>query len=288
MKRLPLITNIVICLSALVTLVVGIRACCRQREAAPPAPPAQPEPAPVLSAVERNLDKVQERLADKEYMATLHDLARTQASLASARARAQGAFAEWYDGWSISNEAARALLEKASRPSTGTNELAAIKGELKALVLADPEGAALRARIDEAEAAVSNHQNVVKGVIGARLRQQTEEHAGEELAAEKILREAWLKEHPEAVATPAPSRPAMSSTNLLAKRETIWSNGVKIVRATFAPVSTNVPPREDPVSSGPRAGVPPSPPPQPATQNPQPETRNQKLGTQNQEPEKTP
>ena len=252
MKRLPLITSIVICLGAIATIVLNVVSCCRRAAEPPPSAPAPSEPAPVLSAEERNLSKAQERAADEEYMAVLHDLGRAQASLASARAQAVGAFSKWYGGWCVSNEAARALLEKAARPDVGTNELSALKAELEALVRADPVGAALRARIDEAETAVSNHQNVVRGVIGARLRRQTEEHAAEELAAEKAHREAWLRDHPEAVATSAPPGTAtMSVTNLFAGRETVWTNGVKVIRATVTPASTNAPAREGPASSGP-------------------------------------
>ncbi len=240
----PAKTRIPLAVGAIVLLLACAIACLAfLRKAGRDEEPAarQAGPTPVLSAAERNRNKARERMEDKEYVATLKELAGTQAALAAERARARAAYDKWLEGWHVSNDTARTLLVRASQPDVDADARAALEQELDGLVRADPEGAALRAWLDEAESAITNHQNLIRGVVGARLRRQGREHAGEELAAEKKLRADYVKAHPEIAVTAAPPRVA-SVTNFFAARKVVWSNGVASIVATVAPPATNPPP----------------------------------------------
>ena len=282
MKRLSLITGIVIIVGAIATTVVAARGC-RKTATPPPAPET-------LSAAERTQARIRERMADPAYTNGLAILADRQAELARLSQEAAGEFAAWSTNFFASNAAARELsqnLEKlAGEGMSRTNAVFAAKvAELEAMIAADPQGRQLLDKRDMIAEALAEHGRISRAFIGGRLLRQAREHAGEERAAaeryrEKLVAEGKLK-------PPAP-RPA--PTNLPSPRKEGWWTNQPPAAAQFSVPSSKF---SVPGSGGP-GSVPAATPEtknqepgtrnqEPGTRNPKPETRNPKPGTENPE-----
>ena len=179
MKRLPLITSIVIIIGAVATIVLNVVSC--RNRAAMQTPP---DPAKPLTAAERTQAYARERMADPAYTNGLALLADRQAQLARLGNEAAAEFAAWSTNFYASNAVARALAESleklAGEGVSRTNaDFAAKLEELESMIAADPQGGYLldkRAKIAEA---LAEHGRVASAFIAERLRRQRVEHAGE-------------------------------------------------------------------------------------------------------------
>ena len=254
MKRLPLITSIVIIVGAVATIVLNVLSC---RNRAAMEPPSEP-----LSAAERTQAKIEERMADPDYTNGLALLAERQGQLVSLSHAAADEFAAWRTGFLASNTAARVLAENleklAGEGMSPTNAAFSAKvAELEAVIAADPQGKYLLDKRDKIAEALAENGRVARAFIGERVRRQSAAHAGEEAEAARRYREKLVAEGK--VKPPAP-RPA--PTNVPPPRKDGWW--------------TNQPPA---ASSVPGPGGPGAVPaaavgnPQPATRNPEPGTK---------------
>jgi hypothetical protein len=216
-KRLPLITSIVIIIGAVATIVLNVLSC-RSRNAVQ----TPPEPAKPLTAAERTQAYARERMADPAYTNGLALLADRQAQLARLGNEAAAEFAAWSTNFYASNAVARALAESleklAGEGVSRTNAVFAAKlEELESMIAADPQGGYLldkRAKIAEA---LAEHGRVASAFIAERLRRQRVEHAGEEAEAAKRYRDKLIA---EGKITPPAPRPAQ--TNMPPPRKDGW------------------------------------------------------------------
>lgn len=190
-----------------------------------------------LSSRERTQTYVEERMNDKEYMATLIGLRDEQANLASARVAASEEFAKWREAWVATNEAARAVSEKMNAFIAAGGDLDSAEGlalatELNKLIQADPTGASLVAKCAQAEKNIQEHQELIKGVIGAKIRQQSAEHAGVEAKIAKQNREKFLADHPGAKALSRPVDPSLTNyyATVEERKDGWWTNSAAIKR----------------------------------------------------------
>lgn len=200
-----------------------------------------------LSSEERTATYVSERMNDKEYMAALRQLSDGQANLAAARVAASEAFAKWRETWVASNAAARAVSEKMNAFIVDGGDLNSAEGlslaaELNALIQADPEGAALVAKCAEAEKNVAEHQELIKSVIGGRIRKQTEEHAGVEAKIAREIREKYNREHPEAKVTSRMPDPSLTNYYATVEKrgDGWWTNAAAVKMPSPLIVSNDV------------------------------------------------
>jgi hypothetical protein len=216
-KRLPLITSIVIIVGAVATIVLNVLSC-RSRNAEQ-TPPESAEP---LSATERTQAKIAERMADPNYTNGLALLSDRQAQLVQLSHDAADEFKAWCAGFFASNEAARVLSEDiyklAGEGMTPTNaDFAAKVAELESMIAADSHGKYLLDKRDKIAEALAEHGRVASAFIGERLRRQKAEHAGEEAEAAKRYRDKLIAEGK--IKPPAP-RPAQ--TNMPPPRKDGW------------------------------------------------------------------
>ena len=213
MKRLPLITSIVIIVGAVATIVLNVLSC-RSRAAQTP-----PEP---LTAAERTQARIAERMSDQNYTNGLALLSDRQAQLVQLSHDAADEFKAWCAGFFASNETARALSENiyklAGEGMTPTNaDFAAKVAELESIIAADPQGKYLLDKRDKIAEALAEHGRVASAFIGERLRRQKAEHAGEEAEAARRYREKLIA---EGKVKPPPPRPA--PTNMPPPRKAGW------------------------------------------------------------------
>ena len=246
MRRLPLITSIVIIVGAVATIVLNVLSC-RNRNA------VQTPPAP-LSAAERTQKMIEERMADPVYSNGLVKLQIRQRELAVLRNDLRNEVKLWREGFLGSNEEARAVFEKLQAlEKDGTSPtnaaFASLVARLDELMAADPQGRLLLEKRDKIEEAIKEHQGVIHDFIGAYARKQRAEHAKEEAAIAMEYRRKLIE---EGKAKPYTPRPA--PTNMPQPRKAGWW--------------TNQPPAT--------AGS-----PVPGTKNQEPGTRNQEPGTRN-------
>ncbi len=253
MKRLPLITAIVVIVGAIVTIVVNVRSCRRSEPQAP------------LTAAERTQARIAERMADPNYTNSLALLSDRQAQLVQLSHEAADEFKAWCAGYFASNENARVLSETiyklAGEGMTPTNaDFAAKIAELESMIAADPQGKYLLDKRDKITEALAEHGRVAAAFVGERLRRQKAEHANEEAEAARRYREKLIAEGKVKLPPPKPA-----PTNMPPPRKAGWW--------------TNQPPAAvgSPVP-GSQFSVPSS------GGTPQPGTKNQELGTRNQEP----
>ena len=240
MKRLSLITSIVICLGAIATIVLNVISC-RSRNAGQ-TPPKQ------LSATERNQALIRERMSDPNYTNGLAILADRQAQLARLSHEAADEFAAWSTNFFASNAVARALSESlaklAGEGMSPTNaDFAAKVAELESIMAADPQGKYLLDKRAKIAAALADHGRATSAFIGGRLHRQMRGHAGEEAEAARLHREKLIAEGK--IKPPAP-RPA--PTNLPPPRKDGWWTN-QPPRAIPAPQAL----RKGPASSGPQS-----------------------------------
>ncbi len=168
MKRLPLITGIVVIIGAIATIVINVQSCRNRRAAAPSAP---------LSAAERTQARIAERMADPNYTNSLALLSDRQAQLVQLSHDAADEFKAWCAGFFASNEAARVLSENiyklAGEGMTPTNaDFAAKIAELESMIAADPQGKYLLDKRDKITEALAEHGRVAAAFVGERLRRQ--------------------------------------------------------------------------------------------------------------------
>ena len=243
MKRLPLITSIVICLGAIATIVLNVVSCRSRTAGQPPAPPEPPkEQTPAEEAAAYTARLAKERMEDPAYMADLKSLETHQRELARRRDALVLEYQAWKRGFVASNEAARALFEG---PREKGAQAPSIRDELEKLIAADPEGAAFNAKREALDAEIAEHQARIKAVIGARMRRQSEEHAAEE----KAMAERYRAAHPveKLVGTNGLPRPGALDPR--------WTNALAARAAAAAARQTNAP-ADHPGS----AGIPPAEP----------------------------
>ena len=254
MKRLPLITLIVVIVGAVAIIVLNTLSC-RSRKA------VQTPPKP-LSAKERTQAMIRERMADPNYTNSLALLADRQAELARLSHEAAAEFATWTTNFLASNAVARTLAESlekmAGEGMARTNaDFAAKLEELEAMVAADPQGRYLLDKRDKIAEALAEHGRVASAFIGERVRRQRVEHAGEEAEAARLDREKLIAEGK--LKPPAP-RPA--PTNMpQPRKEGWWTNQPPAAAGSSVPGSKF----SVPGSGGPG-------------------TKNQERGTKNREP----
>lgn len=176
MKRLPLITSIVICVGAIATIVLNVLSC--RNRAALETPPEAAKPK---SAAERTQELVDERGKDPEYTNGLARLARHQEELGRLRNEVLREFESWRDGFVASNAEARAVfdqLKALAGPASVTNEaFAALAEKFEAMVAADPQGKHLLDKRDTIQKAIEDHQASIREYVGAKVRRQVQEHA---------------------------------------------------------------------------------------------------------------
>ena len=176
MKRLPLITSIVICVGAIATIVLNVLSC--RNRAALETPPEAAKPK---SAAERTQELVDERGKDPEYTNGLARLARHQEELGRLRNEVLHEFESWRGGFVASNAEARAIfdqLQALAGPASATNEaFAALAEKFEAMVAADPQGKHLLDKRDTIQKAIEDHQASIREYIGANVRRQVQEHA---------------------------------------------------------------------------------------------------------------
>lgn len=173
----------VLAIAATITMSSGVS---RRHPAPPPAPPAPEERLLTPDDIrERVRERIAERASDPEYMEKLNALAKRYGELDALKGEALREFAEWQRGFLASNEAARAIaMEIASLDAaTPAADIAALRGELKAMFAADPRGAYLLDKQEKIEAAYEQTRIAAASVIGARAREQAQAHAAEEKAA---------------------------------------------------------------------------------------------------------
>ncbi len=191
MKRLPLITSIVICLGAIATIVVNVRSC-RQQAA------GQVQPAP-LSPAERTQKLIRERMADPVYSNGLAKLAERQTDLARLRNDAVREFEAWRVGFLSSNAEARAVFgeiqELVGKNVAPTNAaFAALAEKFEKIVAEDPRGRELLAMRDKINYEIAEHQATIADFVGGNVRRQRLAHAGEEMADAQRIREERIAE----------------------------------------------------------------------------------------------
>ncbi len=223
MKRLPLITSLVICVGAIATIVLNVHSC-RGRNAVQ----TPPEPPKTLSAADRTQALIRERMSDPNYTNGLAILADRQARLASLSHEAADEFATWSTNFFASNAVARALFENigklAGEGMSPTNaDFAAKVAELESMMAADPRGRYLldkRAMIAEA---LAEQGRITSAFIGGRLYRQMREHAGEEAEAARLYREKLIAEGKIKPPVPRP-RPAMTNGMTSPRTAGWWTN----------------------------------------------------------------
>ena len=257
MKRLPLITSIVIILGAVATIVLNVLSC-RSRNAVQ----TPPEPAKPLTAAERTQSRIAERMADPNYTNGLALLSDRQAQLVQLSHDAADEFKAWCAGFFASNEAARTLSENiyklAGEGMTPTNaDFAAKIAELESIIAADSQGKYLLDKRDKIAEALAEHGRVASAFIGERLRRQKTEHAGEEAEAAKRYREKLIAEGKVKLPPPRPAPTNMPPP----RKEGWWTNQPPVA------VGSPVPSSQFQVHSS--GGT------------PQPETKNSEPGTGN-------
>ena len=219
MKRLPLITSLVICVAALVTIVVAVRGCRK------PAPKPG-EPVAYRSVAEFNEALVRERMSDPEYTNGLAILADRQAKLARLRNEAVREFETWCKGFISSNAEARAVFDQiqalVGQGMSPTNAaVAELEAKLESLMAADPQGKYLLAKRDTIQEAIREHQGIAHDFIGARTLRQSQEHAGEE-AALTMARRRQLEAEGKLRARPKTTPPATNRPP--PRKEGWWTN----------------------------------------------------------------
>ena len=221
MKRLPLITGIVICIGAIATILLNVYSC-RNRAA------VQTPPKP-LSAAARTQALIRERMSDPSYTNGLALLADRQARLASLSHEAADEFATWSTNFFASNAVARALFESigklAGEGMSPTNaDFAAKVAELEAMMAEDPQGRYLLDKRAKIADALAEQGRITSAFIGGRLYRQMREHAGEEAEAARLYREKLIAEGK--IKPPAP-RPV--PTNMPPPRkEGWWTNAAPV------------------------------------------------------------
>ncbi len=235
MKRLPLITSIVICLGSIATIILNVVSCRSRRQAV-----AEPTPPKPLSVAERTQKMIDERMADPAYTNGLAKLAVRQMDLARQRNAVRNEILAWRKGFLASNEEAKATVEKLQAMErdgmSPTNAaFSALVGRLDELMAADPEGKLLLQKRDEIEEAIKEHQGVIHDFAGARLRKQRAEHLNEAAALaiehrRKLIEEGKVKPH----------APHPASTNRpQARKDGWWTNQPpRAVPAPKAPEKT--------------------------------------------------
>lgn len=197
---------IAIAIAALVVAAIVVFCAKDKGGAVKPEPPK-----PAVSAAERTATKVQERLADKEYMQTLKKLEDEQRRLASVRASAEKTYATYV----------------ASHPGVETAE------QPPALL------EKLKASVAKAVLAQEEHQKLVKAYIGDRLRRQADEH----LSEERSMADAYKASHSQYGASgPKPPSP-IDHANLEegAPKEVSTASGKTILAAQVRKADSQVP-----------------------------------------------
>ena len=218
MKRLPLITSIVIIVGAIATIVLNVLSC---RNRAAMEPPSEP-----LSAAERTQARVRERMADPNYTNGLALLADRQAQLVQLSHEAANEFVTWSTNYFASNTVARALSEELAKLTaegmSPTNaDFAAKVAELKSMIAADPQGKYLLDKRDKIAEALAEHERVARAFIGGRVLRQSRQHAGEEAEAARRYREKMIAEGK--IKPPAP-RPAPTTNMPPPRKDGWWTN----------------------------------------------------------------
>ena len=268
MKRLPLITSLVICVCAIATIVVNVLSC-RNRAAQTP-----PEP---LSSAERTEARIRERMADPNYTNALALLADRQAQLARLSREAADEFATWSTNFFASNAAARELSENlrklAGEGMSRTNaDFAAKVAELESMIAADPQGKILLDKRNKIAEAMAEHERVARAFIGGRVYRQMREHAGEERAAAERQREKLIAEGK--IKPPPPPPPRAVPTNMPPPRkEGWWTNQPPAAAGSPVPSSQFTVQSSGGTRSGASTGGAPSQRTGPETQNPEPGTK---------------
>lgn len=153
-----------------VLIVLFAQSCARERRPAPPAPPAPEEPARPMTAGER----IDERVADTNYMADLDGVADRYGKLGALRAEAAKEFDAWRSDFLAANPEARELAAKlAEARAAAAEDAEALEARLKELFAKDGKGAALLDKIEKIGASVEENRRAAADYIGSRLRQQT-------------------------------------------------------------------------------------------------------------------
>ncbi len=186
------------------------------------------------------------------------NLAAAAAEVAKARKALEATPSSDRGAW----EDSRANLEAAQRKAADVQDgIQSLVGRLESMMRQDPEGARLLDARDAAEKELAETRRLVGATIGARIRQQNEEHAAEDAALrkadfEKRVAEGTLKR-------PVPK--TRSDTNAVARPRLPHE-----LHSTNAPSPRPAPPwvrpAASPSSSPPPAGAPdraspPAPPP---------------------------
>lgn len=155
--------------AAVLVVLVAIfaRSCAKERHPLPSPQPEQPQ-----TAEERVRARIEERVADTNYMANLELLSSRFDELGSLRSEAAKEFAEWKSAFLSANGDARELVAKAA--SAAAEEAAAIEAQLKELFAKDSKGATLLDKLDKLDEAIEANRRIAADYIGARIRKQTD------------------------------------------------------------------------------------------------------------------
>ncbi len=198
-SKLPLIAGVV---ALLIIIAILISAICR----APKETEAKPAPAetPVMTHEEIGAKMIEQRVNDAEYMDGIKTAGSEMQRIHVESKDAAKRYAEWERGFLSTNDVARAVKEKLSTAKDEA-EAKALSAEYEKLVLADAEGAKLKAELKKHEDMQTANQLYAQQYIGDKLRKQASERAKLEAAASK----KWQEENP-----PKPQViPAASTTN---------------------------------------------------------------------------
>ena len=154
--------------AAVLVVLVAIfaRSCAKERHPLPSPQPEQPQ-----TAEERVRARIEERVADTNYMANLEILSSRFEELGSLRAEAAKEFAEWKGAFLSANGEARELAAKAA--SAAADEAAALEAQLKELFAKDSKGATLLDKLSKLDDAIEANSRIAADYIGARIRKQT-------------------------------------------------------------------------------------------------------------------
>jgi len=210
----------------------------RGRRKADVVPPPAADEAEAVSFEERERKKIDERMADGEYVGGLNALASAQGELSRRREAAQREFADWRNKFVEANAEARELVRKfAALGDADSAEADDLRARLNALIDADAVGARLRGLIDEIDAEAEKARAAAAELIGARIHRQ----AGEGMKAEQAEADAARRrriasgELAPATNSGAIRRPPEGGREISPRASGWWTNDAPAAAARPAP-----------------------------------------------------
>ena len=240
--------------------VLAVRGCGKGKGGEEPTSPAPPP-----TAAERTQAKINERMADTNYVAGLNLFAQRQADLARIGAEAARELGQLRGALAATNEAARAVFEELDRlaadEAAQTNGAYAAQLEkADALVRADPLGRRLLAKRDAIAKAHRDNQNMIADFIAARTRKQAEAGMAAELEDARRFRDARIAKGD--LKAPPPRTPPTNRIERLPPPSSHQppTNGVRRVAAPPPGARRPLPPRRS-VAAAPAPPAAPQPAP---------------------------